>query len=64
MKRFFTLSFFLFSFVLFGQNLIPDGSAEDVDECPSSFGNIDGYTSSWQSFRFLAVFQGKPRLLA
>jgi len=51
MKRFFTLSFLLTSFVLFGQNLIPDGSAENVAECPFSFGNIDAYTSSWQSFR-------------
>jgi hypothetical protein len=51
MKRFFTLSFLLSSFVLYGQNLIPDGSAENVAECPSSFGNIDVYTSSWQSFR-------------
>jgi len=51
MKRFFTLSFLFASFAVFGQNLIPDGSAEDVVECPSSFGNIDGYTSSWQSFR-------------
>ncbi len=51
MKRFLTLSFFFFSVCLFGQNLIPDPSAEDVIECPSSLGNIDTYTSSWQSFR-------------
>ena len=51
MKRFFTLSFLFASALLFGQNLIPDGSAEDVIECPSSLGNIDIYTASWQSFR-------------
>jgi hypothetical protein len=51
MKRFFTLSFLLTSIVLYGQNLIPDGNAEDVAECPFSLGNIDIYTSSWQSFR-------------
>ncbi len=51
MKRFFTLSFLFFSVCLFGQNLIPDPSAEDVVECPSTLGNIDTYTSSWQSFR-------------
>jgi len=51
MKRFFTLFFLLFSVALIGQNLIPDGSAENVAECPSSLGNIDVYTSSWQSFR-------------
>jgi hypothetical protein len=51
MKRFFTLSFLLLAFSLFGQNLIPDPSAEDFVECPSSLGNIDVYTSSWQSFR-------------
>ena len=51
MKRFFTLSFLLASFALVGQNLIPDGSVENVQECPSSLGNIDIYTSSWQSFR-------------
>jgi len=53
MKRFFTFFFFLFAFAfaVFGQNLIPDPFAEDVIECPSSLGNIDIYTSSWQSFR-------------
>jgi hypothetical protein len=51
MKRFFTFSFILLSIALFGQNLIPDGSAENVAECPSSLGNIDIYTSWWQSFR-------------
>jgi len=51
MKRFFTLSFLICSVALFGQNLIPDGSAEDVMVCPSTLGNIDTYTSSWQSFR-------------
>ena len=51
MKRFFTFFFLFSSFAGFGQNLIPDGSAEDFVECPSSFGNIDGYTSSWKSFR-------------
>ncbi|HKL39264.1 MAG TPA: T9SS type A sorting domain-containing protein [Cryomorphaceae bacterium] len=51
MKRFFTLSFLFFSFAMFGQNLIPDGSVEDFVECPSSLGNIGIYTSSWQSFR-------------
>jgi hypothetical protein len=51
MKRFFTFLFLFFSFAVLGQNLIPDGSAEVVVECPSSLGNIDIYTSSWQSFR-------------
>jgi hypothetical protein len=51
MKRFFTLSFLFLSYALFGQNLIPDGSAEGVAECPSSLGNVDVYNSSWQSFR-------------
>jgi hypothetical protein len=51
MKRFFTLSFLFFSACMFGQNLIPDPSAEDFVECPSTLGNIDIYTSSWQSFR-------------
>lgn len=51
MRRFFTLSFLLLTFSLSGQNLIPDPSAEDFVECPSSLGNIDVYTSSWQTFR-------------
>lgn len=51
MKRFFTFSCLFFSFAVWGQNLIPDPSAEDFVECPTSLGNIDVYTSSWQSFR-------------
>ncbi len=51
MKRFFTLSFLLISFAVLSQNLIPDPSAEDVVECPSSLGNIDVYTSTWRQFR-------------
>jgi hypothetical protein len=51
MKRFFTLSFLFLSLALYSQNLIPDGSVEDVAECPSSLGNVDIYSSSWQVFR-------------
>ena len=51
MKRFFTLSFLFFTVALFAQNLIPDGSAEDVVECPTTLGNVDIYNSSWQAFR-------------
>jgi hypothetical protein len=51
MKRFFTFFFFLFAFAVFGQNLIPDGSAEDFVECPSTLGNVETYLSEWQSFR-------------
>jgi hypothetical protein len=51
MKRFFTLSFLFFSFAVLGQNLIPDGSAENYVECPSNFGDIETWLSSWQSFR-------------
>ncbi|MCZ4409345.1 T9SS type A sorting domain-containing protein [Cryomorphaceae bacterium 1068] len=51
MKRFFTLSFILLSIALFGQNLIPDGSAENYLECPSNFGDIETWLPTWQSFR-------------
>jgi hypothetical protein len=51
MKRFFTFSFILLSITLFGQNLIPDGSAENYLECPSNFGDIETWLPTWQSFR-------------
>lgn len=51
MKRFFTFFFLFFSFAVFGQNLIPDPSAEDFVECPFSLGNIDTYLSAWQSYK-------------
>lgn len=51
MKRFFTFFFLFFSSAVFGQNLIPDGSAEDFVECPSTLGNVETYLSEWQSFR-------------
>jgi hypothetical protein len=51
MKRFFTFLFLFFSFAVLGQNLIPDGSAEDVAECPTTLGNVETYLLQWQSFR-------------
>jgi hypothetical protein len=51
MKRFFTFSFLLASFVLYGQNLIPDGSVENYVECPSNFGDIETWLPSWKTFR-------------
>lgn len=51
MKRFFTLSFLFFSVCLFGQNLIPDPSAEDYVECPTGLGILETWNPNWQSFR-------------
>jgi hypothetical protein len=51
MKRFFTLAFLLTSFALFGQNLIPDPSAENFAECPTGLGILQTWNPNWQSFR-------------
>jgi hypothetical protein len=51
MKRFFTFFPLFFSIALFGQNLIPDGSAENFIECPSNFGDVATWLPNWQSFR-------------
>lgn len=51
MKRFFTFSFLFASFTVFGQNLIPDPSAEDYVECPTGLGILETWNPNWQSFR-------------
>jgi hypothetical protein len=51
MKRFFTLLFLPISFVVCGQNLIPDPGAEDFLECPSSLGFPELWLNAWETYR-------------
>ncbi|MCA1764460.1 MAG: T9SS type A sorting domain-containing protein [Flavobacteriales bacterium] len=64
MKRFFTLSFLFFSVCLFGQNLIPDPSSEDVVECPSTLGNIFTFRRNPMNSReYIGVALNEPLII-
>ena len=51
MKRFFTLLFLFLTFSSFGQNLIPDPSAEDYALCPTGLGILETWLPTWNTYR-------------
>lgn len=51
----FTL-YFAFTNLAFGQNLIPNPSAEEYIECPTGLGILETWVSDWQSFRGTADY--------